>query len=55
MELTETTCCALHILKAGNEDSLEDLRSAIDYLRSESKKKWSPEIRGVPQQFPAWW
>ncbi len=37
----QTTCCAMCILSAGNEDSIEDLQKLIDRTKKESEKKWS--------------
>lgn len=41
----KTACCALCQLTASNEDSLNDLKDAVDVIKAEAKASWTPEDR----------
>lgn len=41
----QTACCALCQLTASNEDSLDDLKDAVDKIQAEAYFPWTPEDR----------
>lgn len=44
--MTETTCCAFHIMTANNNHSLKSIRELINWQRSQVKRMWTPQSRG---------
>lgn len=45
-QMTETTCCAFHIMTANNEHSLYELEELIKWQREQAKKAWTLRKRG---------
>lgn len=41
----QTTCCAMCIFSASDNDSLEDLKHAIERVKQESLQVWGPNNR----------
>lgn len=41
----QTTCCAMCIFSASDNDTIEQLQHAIDVTKEQSKKEWSTNDR----------